>query len=382
MDSIYDEIGVTSVINASGSMTYLGGSLIAPEVLEAMDRAADQFVRMDELVAWGGAEIARITGAEAGHVTTGSAGGLLLGTAACLTGLDRKRMYQLPDTTSMKNVMVVQKLHRISFDHACRAAGAKLVEVGDESGTTAEQLKALTDPRADRYDDIAVHYFIQFHLHKQLLDAAEYARAHGVVLKGDIPIGVYRHSVDTWIAPELFNMDVQAGAPPDDFAADGQNWKFPTYNWHVMAENGYAWWQARLKQMATYFDAFRIDHILGFFRIWQIPGDQVQGIMGHFHPSIPFHPAELEVRGLHWDPVRYCEPYIRQHLLGARFGKETETVIRECLEETRPGCYRMKPGFRTQRQVVGELKTRRPTRRPGTSTFGTGCWHCSERFSF
>jgi len=227
---------------------------------------------------------------------------------------------------------------------------------GEHSRVTAEQLKALTDPRADRYDDIAVHYFIQFHLHKQLLDAAEYARAHGVVLKGDIPIGVYRHSVDTWIAPELFNMDVQAGAPPDDFAADGQNWKFPTYNWHVMAENGYAWWQARLKQMATYFDAFRIDHILGFFRIWQIPGDQVQGIMGHFHPSIPFHPAELEVRGLHWDPVRYCEPYIRQHLLGARFGKETETVIRECLEETRPGCYRMKPGFRTQRQVVERLE--------------------------
>jgi D-glucosaminate-6-phosphate ammonia-lyase len=149
MNSIYDEIGVTPVINASGSMTYLGGSLMAPEVLEAMDRAAGQFVRMDELVAWGGAEIARITGAEAGHVTTGSAGGLLLGTAACLTGLDRKKMYQLPDTTGIKNEMVVQKLHRISFDHACRAAGAKLVEVGDESGTTAEQLKeAITDSTA------------------------------------------------------------------------------------------------------------------------------------------------------------------------------------------------------------------------------------------
>ena len=143
MSSIYDEIGVTTVINASGSMTYLGGSLMAPEILEAMNRAAGQFVRMDELIAWGGAEIARITGAEAGHVTTGSAGGLLLGTAACLTGLDRQKMRQLPNTAGMKNELVVQRLHRISFDHACRVAGAKLVEAGDESGTTAEQFEAV-----------------------------------------------------------------------------------------------------------------------------------------------------------------------------------------------------------------------------------------------
>ncbi|MDQ1246261.1 MAG: Aminotransferase class V-fold PLP-dependent enzyme [Actinomycetota bacterium] len=149
MNSIYDEIGVTAVINASGSMTYLGGSLMAPETLAAMNRAAGQFVRMDELMTWGGAQIARLTGAEAGHVTTGSAGGLLLGTAACLTGLDRQKMSQLPDTTGMKREMVVQKRHRISFDHACRTAGAKLVEAGDGSGTTAAQLQeAITDRTA------------------------------------------------------------------------------------------------------------------------------------------------------------------------------------------------------------------------------------------
>ena len=149
MSSIYEEIGVTTVINASGSMTTLGGSVMAPEVVKAMERAAEHFVRMDELVAWGGAEIARITGAEAGHVTTGSAGGLLLGTAACLTGLDRQKMWQLPDTTGMKNEMVVQKLHRIGFDHACRTAGAQMVEVGDESGSTAAQLEAaITDKTA------------------------------------------------------------------------------------------------------------------------------------------------------------------------------------------------------------------------------------------
>ena len=147
--SIYEEIGLRPVINASGSMTFLGGSLMAPEVVEAMDRAAQHFVPVDELIAWGGREVARLTGAEAGHITTGSAGGLLLAAAACLTGTDRAKMQQLPDTTGMKSEVVVQKLHRISFDHAVRTAGATLVEVGDESGCSPEQLEAaITDNTA------------------------------------------------------------------------------------------------------------------------------------------------------------------------------------------------------------------------------------------
>lgn len=139
---IYDEIGVTRVINASGSMTFLGGSLMAPEVIEAMDRAARSFVRVDELMRWAGEEIARLTGAEAGQATTGSAGGILLAAAACLTGQDREKMQRLPDTTGMKNEFVVQKLHRISFDHAVRAAGGRLVEVGSREGTQPREIEA------------------------------------------------------------------------------------------------------------------------------------------------------------------------------------------------------------------------------------------------
>lgn len=142
MGSIYDEIGIPTVINAEGSMTYLGGSLMAPEIMEAMTRAGEHFVPIADLMAWAGQEIARLTGSEAGHVTTGSAGGLLLGTAACLTGTDRRIMLQLPDTTDMKNELVMQKLHRIGFDHACRVAGARIVEAGDANGTTAEQFEA------------------------------------------------------------------------------------------------------------------------------------------------------------------------------------------------------------------------------------------------
>ena len=121
------------------------------------------------------------------------------------------------------------------------------------------------------YKSVALYYYIQYHLHVQLSEVKEYAHRAGVVLKGDIPIGISRTSVDAWVNPQLFHMDSQAGAPPDDFSIEGQNWGFPTYNWEAMARDGYAWWKARLRKMSEYFDAYRIDHILGFFRIWEIP---------------------------------------------------------------------------------------------------------------
>ena len=142
MGSIYEEIGLRPVINASGSMTYLGGSLMAPEVLEAMARAAQQFVFIEELIVWAGREVARLAGVPAAHITTGSAGGLLLATAACLTGLDRGRQLRLPDTTGRPHRVVVQRRHRISFDQAVRTAGATLVEAGDATGCTKAQLEA------------------------------------------------------------------------------------------------------------------------------------------------------------------------------------------------------------------------------------------------
>src|ERR1019366_5781216 len=133
-------------------------------------------------------------------------------------------------------------------------------------------------PKAKHYDSIAVHYFIQYHLHLQLLEATDYAHQNGIIVKGDIAIGIYRRSCDAWVEPKLYHLDFQAGAPPDDFAVKGQNWGFPTYNWEEMSKDGFAWWKHRFGQMRDYFDAFRIDHILGFFRIWSIPMDAVQGI--------------------------------------------------------------------------------------------------------
>ena len=148
--------------------------------------------------------------------------------------------------------------------------------------------------------EVGFYCFVQFLLDVQLREAVEYAHLHGVALKGDLPIGVSRTSADAWQFPNLFHMDSQAGAPPDAFAADGQNWGFPTYNWEEMAKDGYAWWKARMGKMSQYFDAFRIDHILGFFRIWEIPVPYKSGLMGHFSPALPYPEDELRNQG--FDP--------------------------------------------------------------------------------
>jgi len=226
---------------------------------------------------------------------------------------------------------------------------------GEYSHTSPELLDKLTDPNALHYDEIAVHYFIQYHAHIQLLESAEYARSKGVVLKGDIPIGIYRNSVDAWLNPQLYHMDCQAGAPPDDFSAKGQNWRFPTYNWDEMAKDNYAWWTQRLRQLSLYFDAFRIDHILGFFRIWEIPDTQVEGLMGYFNPSIPYYRDELQNRGLWFDQDRLCKPYIREHFLHERFGDLTDFVKANYLDEYAPGCFNMNPDYDTQRKVEEKL---------------------------
>lgn len=150
--------------------------------------------------------------------------------------------------------------------------------------------------------------WLQYHLHCQLLNACRYARSRGVAVKGDIPIGVSPVGADVWQHPEFFNLDSSAGAPPDAFAADGQNWGFPTYDWQRMAADGFGWWRERLRHMAQYFDAYRIDHILGFFRIWEIPANVSSGLFGHFSPALPLSRDEIAARGLPVDGLFVEDP--------------------------------------------------------------------------
>jgi len=209
----------------------------------------------------------------------------------------------------------------------------------------------LCIPGSAVYDEIAIHWFLQFHLHNQLKDASDYARSKGVILKGDIPIGISPHSVEAWTEPYLFNLDAQTGAPPDDFSTTGQNWGFPTYNWAKMRKDNFSWWKSRFAKMADYFDAYRIDHILGFFRIWEIPMDAVQGILGHFSPALPMSKDELLTNGFLLDEERHLKPYIRNDQLREMFGNAAERVIGEFLIKKSSGVYELKSEVDTQRKI-------------------------------
>lgn len=195
------------------------------------------------------------------------------------------------------------------------------------------------------------YYYLQFHADKQLSDAVAYAHSVGVAIKGDIPIGISPDSVDAYTNPELFNLDASAGAPPDDFSISGQNWGFPTYNWDEMAKDGYAWWCKRFRKMQDYFDAYRIDHILGFFRIWQMRKTDVWGLCGHFVPAMPYSAQDLWNMGVCLDIDRMTKPYIRANFLGDVFGYDTDYAKTHFLNTNDGYVYYFKDEFDTQVKV-------------------------------
>ena len=147
--------------------------------------------------------------------------------------------------------------------------------------------------------EVQFWYFVQYNLDQQMHAAHEFARDHHVILKGDIPIGISRDGVEAWVEPKYFNLNGQAGAPPDAFSADGQNWGFPTYNWDEMLKDGCSWWVRRFRKMAQFFDAYRIDHVLGFFRIWEIPVPEKSGLKGQFAPALGLSREEIEGYGIY-----------------------------------------------------------------------------------
>lgn len=222
---------------------------------------------------------------------------------------------------------------------------------------SAKVVEELCSPQYKDFDEIARYYFIQYHAHKQLLAATEYARKHGVVLKGDLPIGIYRESCDAWVAPHLYNMNGQAGAPPDPYSDSGQNWGFPTYNWETMAADNFSWWKQRMSKLAEYFDALRIDHILGFFRIWEIPVNQVEGTLGLFNPRIPYTRQELAAAGLNGDLERFTKPYIRGHFLGEMFGEEADFIRVNFLDEIAYGVFKLKEYVDNQQKIKALFTT-------------------------
>lgn len=216
-----------------------------------------------------------------------------------------------------------------------------------DEGRLARMIKIY--PEAKRETDY--YSFLQYLLHKQFSDVKSYARKKSVALKGDIPIGVNRDSVDAWSSPHLFNMDTQTGAPPDDFSLTGQNWGFPTYNWKAMERDNYHWWKSRFVKMADYFDAYRIDHILGFFRIWEIPHDATEGLLGHFNPALPYLAEEIRNAGIPFTVERMVQPFIHEKYLKELFGEYSEEIKNYYLDNISFQRYKLKPFCDSQRKI-------------------------------
>ena len=223
----------------------------------------------------------------------------------------------------------------------------------------ADEIAAMCIPESDCYEEIAFYYYIQYNLHIQLLDAGNYAREKGIIFKGDIPIGISRNSVEAWIEPYYFNMNGQAGAPPDAFSTNGQNWGFPTYNWDVMEKDDYQWWQKRFRKMAEYFTAYRIDHILGFFRIWEIPSHSVHGLLGQFVPALPMSVDEIQSYGLTFQKDFMTKPFINENILNRIFGEKADRVKEIFVQHCHDDIYEMRSEFDTQRKVEAYFAERK-----------------------
>ena len=211
--------------------------------------------------------------------------------------------------------------------------------------------KTLSDSRTKAYKEVEFFYFLQFILNQQMQEAHEHAKAKGVILKGDIPIGVNRYGCDVWMEPKYFNLNGQAGAPPDDFSVNGQNWGFPTYNWEEMLKDDCQWWVRRFQNMAKFFDAYRIDHVLGFFRIWEIPIDSVHGLLGQFAPALGMTAQEIQSYGLNFQEDRFTRPFITDWVLNRMFHERADEVREKYLDRLDDERYQMKPEVNTQKKV-------------------------------
>jgi len=195
---------------------------------------------------------------------------------------------------------------------------------------TEKDLKKLWK---EKFNEVYFYVWVQYHLENQLVKAAEELDEMGVSLKGDIPILMNEDSCDVWANRAYFNLNLSAGAPPDMYSTDGQNWGFPIYDWENLKRDDYSWWRNRLKQAAKFYHAYRIDHVLGFFRIWNIPYEMVTGSLGYFNPSAHISQKDLQSIGFDEGRVNWLsKPHVFEEEIQNRLGSEAESVINLCLK--------------------------------------------------
>lgn len=247
---------------------------------------------------------------------------------------------------------------------------------GEYSTYNKDLLDRLFDQDEESKTETNFYRFLQFIAFSQLNESKKYAQDKGVALKGDIPIGINRNSVEAWTDPYLFNLNMQTGAPPDDFSLSGQNWGFPTYNWQVMEQTNFEWWKRRFVKMADNFDAYRIDHILGFFRIWEISSQHVQALLGHFSPALPLSSKDLHLSGFPFDKIRMAQPYIHESMLHDIFGEYVIEVVSDFLDVLPQQFFKLKPLYDTQRKIEKYFAGKNDDK---SNTLRNGLYHlCAE----
>ncbi len=270
-------------------------------------------------------------------------------------------------TQFMRRRQELNALHYSDYEAVDRVKSEYLRELFDEQGKTVlatKECKAFCEANADwladyaEYRDEALDYvsFVQYLLHQQLTAAADYAREQGVVLKGDLPIGVHRDSVETSKHPALFHLDAQAGSPPDSFSQHGHNWGFPTYDWN---EDLLRMLRLRLSRLSQYFDALRIDHVLGYFRIWEIPVEAIDGVLGHFSPALPLTVDEIEYFGLTFRKELFTKPFINDRIVDRLFGIHAAYVRENFLVRKAYNLYDLADQCATQRRIATLFADRR-----------------------
>lgn len=169
------------------------------------------------------------------------------------------------------------------------------------------------------------YVWCQMRAASQFKDASNYIRAQGIILKGDLPILMNEDSVDCWAWPEFFNQELRAGSPPDADNPLGQRWGFPTYNWDKIISDDFSWWKDRVRFASNYYSAFRLDHVLGFFRIWEYSEKETTAFLGHTNPYAYTERRVLQKMGfddgrLHW----LSQPHIPTEAVGSILGNWDE----------------------------------------------------------
>lgn len=181
---------------------------------------------------------------------------------------------------------------------------------------------------AARRDEHVFHAWLQMRCEEQFLSASRELASLGVALKGDLPILMNEDSADVWAHRSWFRTDRTAGAPPDMFSELGQNWGFPIYDWEALAREDYSFWKDRLRQAAKFYGAYRIDHVLGFFRIWALPEREESGYLGAFEPSAALSREDLGAAGFSEDRLRWIsEPHIREADLAGAAASEADPAV-------------------------------------------------------